>query len=202
MACGLQIGVQGGAHGSSLRIIDPPADEKFVVGKEEMVYADDAIIRAASARSLRLAGFAASSSAMSAPAGATPRSRQTSSRYERARRETVTEKQNRAAEELKNRRERKAFTAEKRRYLGREIEFDLPAPIVVGKRVVRSVRVRYGVGLDFLGQLSNHPLVEEPIQEVDGSTQAAKERTTTDAGRYSARMHVGEAFVSEINLRG
>nr|WP_019863910.1 hypothetical protein [Mesorhizobium loti] len=201
LACGLQIGVQGGTHASSLRIIDPPADEKFVVGPEQMVYADDAIIRAASARSLRLAGFGASSAAMSAPGGATPRSRPISGRYERMRLETVAEKQARAAEELKNRRDRVAFSADKRRYLGREIEFDLPAPVVVGKRIVRSVRVRYGVGVDFLGQLSNHPLVDEPIQEVDDNTQAVKERTTIDAGRYSGRMHIGKAFVSEINLQ-
>lgn len=202
LACGLQIGVQGGAHASSLRIIDPPAEDKFIIGEDEMVHADDAIIRAVSARSLRLAGFGASSSAMSAPAGATPRSRPASGRFERMRRETVTEKQARAAEELKNRRDRVAFTADKQRYLGRAIDFDLPAPITVGKRVIRSVRVRYGVGVDFLGQLSDHPLVEEPIQEVVGDeTQVVKERMTTDAGNYSARMHIGEAFVSEIRLR-
>lgn len=107
----------------------------------------------------------------------------------------------RAAEELKNRCDRTAFTADKQRYLCRQIEFDLPAPITVGKRVIRSVRIRYGVGVDFLGNLSNHPLVEEPIQEVDGNTRAAKERTTTDTGRYSARLYIGEAFVSEIDLR-
>lgn len=51
------------------------------------------------------------------------------------------------------------------------------------------------------GSALSHLLVDEPIQEVDSCAQTVKERTTTDAGRYSARMHVGEAFVSEINLR-
>ncbi len=201
LACGLQIGVQGGAHGSSLRIIDPPGEEKFAVDEDEMIYANDAIIRAASAKSLRLAGFGASSAAMSAPSGATPRSRPTSGRYERMRRETVDDKKARAEDELKNRRDRAAFTADKRRYLGRQMDFDLPAPITVGKSTFRSVRVRYGVSLDFLGELSNHPLVEDPIQEVDGDLAAAKERTITDAAGKGARMHVGGAFVSEINLR-
>ncbi|MER9947883.1 hypothetical protein [Mesorhizobium sp. M0047] len=45
------------------------------------------------------------------------------------------------------------------------------------------------------------PLVEEPIQEVDGNMWAAKERTTTYIGRYSPRLHIGEAFISEIDLR-
>ncbi|OMP71429.1 hypothetical protein BV900_14830 [Agrobacterium tumefaciens] len=201
LACGLQIGVQGGAHGSSLRIIDPPAEKEFAVGEDEMVFADDAIIRAASAKSLRLAGFGASSSAMSAPSGITPQSRPLSGRYERLRREVVDEKKARAVDELKNRRDRAAFTADKRRFLGRTMDFDLPAPITVGKKIFRSVRVRYGVSVDFLGNLSNHPLVEDPIQEVDGNVRVVKERTTTDAGGKSARMHIGEAFVSEIDLR-
>ncbi|RUM23895.1 hypothetical protein EFQ99_18085 [Rhizobium vallis] len=166
-----------------------------------MIYADDAIIRAASAKSLRLAGFGASSAAMSAPSGATPQSRPTSGRYERVRRETVDEKKARAEEELKHRRDRAAFTANKRRYLGRQIDFDLPAPITVGRNTFRSVRVRCGVSLDFLGELSKHPLVEDPIQEIDGDLKIAKERTTTDVSRKGARMHVGEAFVSEIDLR-
>jgi len=165
LACGLQIAVQGGAHSSSLRVIDPPAEEEFVVGEDELVFADDAIIRAASARSLRLAGFGASSSAMSAPSGTTPRSKRSTGRSERSRLETVIEKKDRAAAELKNRRDRAAFIAAKRRYFGREIEFDLPAAILVGKRVVRTARVRYGVAKEFLGELSGHPLVETPINK-------------------------------------
>ena len=133
-------------------VIDPPAEEEFVVGEDELVFADDAIIRAASARSLRLAGFGASSSAMSAPSGTTPRSKRSTGRSERSRLETVIEKKDRAAAELKNRRDRAAFIAAKRRYFGREIEFDLPAAILVGKRVVRTARVRYGVAKRILGR--------------------------------------------------
>ncbi|WP_197524382.1 hypothetical protein [Novosphingobium resinovorum] len=115
------------------------------------------------------------------------------------RRETVEAKEARAAEELKNRRERTAFTADKQRYLGRQIEFDLPAPITVDRRVIRSVRIRYGVGLDFLGNLSNHPLVEEPIQEVDGNMRTAKERTTTDGcQRRSKTRPLGGAKVGHL----
>lgn len=200
LACGLQIGVQGGPHGTSLRIIDPPSDEDFVVGEDDLIYANDAIVRAVSARALRLAGFGAASAAMSAPSGGTPRASPTTGRSERARQETVREKSARAAEELKNRNDRSAFTANKRRYLGRQIVFDLPAPITLDKRVVRSARIRYGVGADFLGDLSNFPLVEEPIQEVNVNMQAAQERTTVDIKRYSARLRVGDAFVSEIDL--
>lgn len=201
LACGLQIGVEGGAHGSSLMIIDPPREEKFAVDEDEMIYAEDAIIRAASAKSLRLAGFGASSAAMSAPSGASPRSRPTSGRYERMRREIVDDKKARAEDELKNRGDRATFTADKGRYLGRQVDFDLPAPIAIGKSTFRSVRVRYGVSLDFLGELSKHPLIEDPIQQIDGHLAVAKERTTTDAAGKGARMHVGDAFVSEINLR-
>jgi hypothetical protein len=201
LACGLQIGVKGGTHRSSLRIIDPPADESFSVGADELVYADDAIVRAVTARSLRLAGFGACSLAMSAPSGPNPRSRPGVGSYEGARREMVIEKRARAAEELRGRRDRLHFTADERRYIGREIDFDLPAPIRVDGRTIRFVHVRYGVGMEFLDLLSSNPLVELPLKMVDGDIGAVPERTTTEIQTFGARIHVGEAFVSELTLR-
>ncbi|MER8573742.1 hypothetical protein NKH19_22385 [Mesorhizobium sp. M1338] len=53
-----------------------------------------------------------------------------------------------------------------------------------------------------LGWISSaKSILEEPIQKVDGNMRAAKERTTSYIGRYSARLHIGEAFISEIDLR-
>jgi hypothetical protein len=67
LACGLNIGIQGGAEQSSLKVVDPVGDEELVVGEELLVFAEDAIIRGTFARSLRLAGFQAAALAMSAP---------------------------------------------------------------------------------------------------------------------------------------
>lgn len=71
LASGLVIGVSGGAA-SSLKIIDPPRDEALAVDEGRIADAEEALERANLAQSLRLAGFAASGLAVSAPWGSRP----------------------------------------------------------------------------------------------------------------------------------
>ena len=65
LACGLVLDVEGGRGVSSLRVIDPPVDEGFVVEEKDLPVAVDTLRRATASRALRLAGFGVVSSAVS-----------------------------------------------------------------------------------------------------------------------------------------
>lgn len=203
LACGLMIGVEGGKTASGLKIIDPPGEEDFDVTENELAYADDAISRAAGARALRLAGFGAVSSAMSAPSGLRPDARPRKGRAEESRRGVVEEKTHRAETELDERADRKLFQADHEKYRGREIEVNLPAPLIVGGRIIRSVRIRYGAGVHFLDELRRQPLMEEPMSE----SRSAKTweqmigQTHIESERFSARFRIGTSFVADLALR-
>jgi len=200
LACGLTIGVQGGYKPSRLKVIDPPGDEEFSVGDNQLTYAEDAVVRATTAKSLRVAGFEATSSVMSAPAGSFPSSRPSTGRAEQIRREVVEEKDARARDELKARTQRRQFTAMGERYLGRQVQLDLPAPVIVDSRKIRSVRIRQGVNENVLNELAHRPLIEEPLIEADTPWREAVGATKTQSDRFSAMLQIGSLFISELDL--
>lgn len=65
LACGLVLAVEGDPGSSSLRVIDPPAEEGFFVEEEDLGIAVDTLRRATGSRVLRLAGFGSAASAVS-----------------------------------------------------------------------------------------------------------------------------------------
>lgn len=203
LACGLSIGVKGGQYASSLKIIDPPAEEEFAISKRDLFAADDAVARAAGARALRLAGFPAVSSVVSAPAGVRPTSRPTYGRAEKLRRIVLDIKADAADKELDERAARDTFQVDYEKYRGRSVELDLPAALDVGGRAIRRVRVRYGAGVDFIDELRRRPLVEEGFEGTDRSKiwREMVGATEIDSDTLSARLKIGSGFVAELDLK-
>lgn len=200
LACGLLIGIQGGGPQSNLLVIDPPDKNDIVIGAKQLPMAEDAVARAVSARSLRLAGFGALASAISAPMGREPWSQPSKGRREAIRQELVEEKRTLATAELSNIPQHEAFTADGRRYRGRQVQIDLPVPIVVGGKLMRSVRIRSGISVDFLDELREYPLIEGLIQEKINSLKEPSGHTNLSSRGRSARLNMGASFVSEISF--
>ena len=184
LACGLTIGIQNGPEPSWLRVVDPSLDNEFLVSEAELVYAE------------------ASSSAMSAPAGRHPSSRPGTGKAEQTRQEIIEEKATRAKDELRARTERRQFAAKGERYRGREVHFDLPAPVRIDEREVRSVRIRQGVNAKVLTELARRPLIEDPLTEAAAPWRETVATTETQSDRFSAMLRVGSFFMSELNLIG
>ncbi|GAA4131251.1 hypothetical protein ACFFTN_26400 [Aminobacter aganoensis] len=176
LASGLVIGVAGSTQASSLRIIDPPGDEKFVIEQNQLDLADDAIERAALARSLRLAGFGASASIVSTPWGQRPQDRPTRGRAEQVRQAIVREKTARASQELADRSRRLPFAVGSDQFRGREVTFDLPVVLDVGSQQIRAVHVRYGVREEVLDDLAARASFDEPLRTSAASARLIGER--------------------------
>ncbi|MGO6669775.1 hypothetical protein ACC699_07330 [Rhizobium ruizarguesonis] len=201
LVSGLFIGVESGGVPSSLHIIDPEPEDPFEVLRGDMIFADDAITRAATARALRLAGFPESSSAISAPTGRFPGSRPTFGRYERERRDTIEGKRSRAEYELHHLGERDRFQADGDYYRGRKMEISLPISLDIGHRKVSRVIVRYGVAASLLDELREQPLFENPIHERFPAFNDLQRRTTVQGDARGARLQIGQSFVADVSFR-
>ena len=201
LASGLFIGVESGGFQSSLHLIDPEPEEPFEVGDKQMVFAEDAISRAATARALRLAGFPDASSAVSAPTGSKPWSIPTKGAGETLRKETVEQKRTRASEELRHRTDRERFVADGDYYRGRKVEISLPGALNIGRRTVTKLIVRYGVGTAFLDELREFPLTDDPLQEKVAALRELQKRTSLSGDKTGARLQIGKTFVADVTFR-
>ena len=198
----LVLAAENSGDRSSLRFIDPPAEDPIRLGDNELVFATDAATRATTARALRLAGFGAASLAMSSPSGRTPSTRPEGGRTrERRRREVVEERRVRAVEELKAATERSPFQARHEQFRGRTINFDLPAPIQVGEQTIRRVRLVQGVNTEVLRELAARPLIEEPIETEPVGWRERLSGIKTEHSKHSAQLNIGDFFVSRLQLR-
>ena len=200
LACGLRIGIHGGAEQSSLRVVDPVGDEELVVGEGHLAFARDAIIRGTYARSLRLAGFEAASLTVSSPYGPFPLSRPMTGTAGQARREIVRQMRDLATDELKARTTRTLFKSAGERYRGRQINFDLPVPVKSDGRDIRSVRVRHGVNARFLNELLRRPPIEDLSQDAGIPWRQMVGTINTRSSRFTARLRIGSLFLTEIDL--
>ena len=208
LACGLVLAVEGDKGASSLRVIDPPAEEGFVVEEEDLGIAVDTLQRATASRVLRLAGFGSAASAVSwlpstfltdvVPANLWRVGRQTDF-------ETMIE---RAQEQLQRRDSHKSFKERDETYVGQEIRFRLAVPAGIRGPGIRSILLRYGVTAKFLDAIGRE-------FEADGQDAATVEagsgsaipewremlgpaRLKADGARAS--MRVGPSFFGEIRL--
>jgi hypothetical protein len=199
LATGLFIGVEH-RNSSSLRIIDPPGEKNFEVTTEQIVFAKDAVERAAVARALRLAGFEATASAMASPSGRNPASRSTSGFAERRRRELVQEKSRLALEELQDRSQRRRFTAGGETFRGRSIKLDFPVPVWVNDRPYRAITLQQGVRASVLTELVGRPLIEEPLPEANTPWRETLGQVDVRGDGASAELNLGGLFHTEIEL--
>lgn len=198
----LVLAPQGRGDRSSLRFIDPPPEDPIRLADNDLVFANDAVTRATTAKALRLAGFGAASLAMSSPSGRTPSARPEGGRTrERQRREVIDERRGRATEELKAAAERPSFQAKYEKFHGRTIQFDLPAPIQVGEQILRRVRLVQGVNIEVLRELAARPLIEDPLETETVDWRRRLNGIKTQNNKHSAELKIGEFFVSRLQLK-
>lgn len=200
LASALSIGVRDGQEESILKIVDPPPEDDFRVGDGQIDQADDAVLRGTAARALRLAGYGATSSSISAPSGSRPSSRSLQGRPERRRREFVEARETLAQEELADRSHREAFQADGEKYLGREVIIDLPAMVQMDGRAVRRLRLRHGVQARALAEMRSRATIEEPLQHAQTPWRETFGKAKVEQNGRSARLSLGQFFVSELKL--
>lgn len=208
LACGLALAVEGDDGDSSLRVIDPPAEEGFVVEEEDLGVAVDTLRRATASRVLRLAGFGSAASAVSwlpstllirkAPVNRRRQSRQPGL-------ETTIE---RAKEQLQRRSQHKSFSERDETYIGQEIRFDLAVPAGIPGPGIRSMLLRYGVTAKFLGAIARDLDAYRHGDQTDGDPEESDipewhevlGPARLEAEGTQASMRIGSSFFSEIQL--
>ena len=208
LACGLVLAVEGGNGASSLRVIDPPAEEGFVVEEEGLGVAVDTLRRATASRVLRLAGFGSAASAVSWLPSTFPIRYVPVNFWRQGRQMDFETTIERAQEQLQRRNRYKSFDEGDETYLGQEIRFDLAVPAGIRGPGIRSVLLRYGVTAEFLDAIARdieayghyaatdedptgfevaewHEMLGPPILEPDGA---------------QASMRIGPSFFGEIRV--
>ena len=201
IVCGLSIGFEGGFNTSNLRIIDPPAKESIVLKENDIVYVADAMSRSVGARALRLAGFSAASSILSAPSGMHPSDKPTKGHAEMLRQEMVAQKEAWARDELKNWETRNSSRVGVESYRVRSIEIDLPKPVGINERHFERVHLSHGVNDRFLDEVATNSISEGPHTNADVGWREMIGKTVIASEADSAGMKIGSLFFSEIALR-
>ncbi|MBI1256543.1 MAG: hypothetical protein GC204_03645 [Chloroflexi bacterium] len=199
LACGLAIGVEGGLESTNLHVVDPEYEEKFAITENNLYAGTDALVRANAARGLRLAGYFDAASAVAAPSGTKASARSTRGPAELRRRETVERKRTRATAELSRRDLASTFEFDGEKFQGRRVKLDLPRPVAVDGREIRSVDIIQGVNAEVLNEMAAEPLTEEPILDIGWRTKIAE--TKVAGADFEAELQIGEFFHSRIELR-
>lgn len=198
LVCGLSIGVENGAR-SRLTIIDPEPEEPFRLSQDQLYLADDAAERGMVAKALRLAGFETTAEATASPLGPYPWSMRAKGRgQERAREEFVAERDVRAQEELA--RMERVGVVFGDGYLGRELRFALPRPVLVDEYEVTRVILRQGVDQDLLLRLREQSTISEPIFAAELADLDGDARSVAKGDERSATMKIGGVFRAEMFL--
>jgi hypothetical protein len=86
---------------------------------------------------------------------------------------------------------------------GREATIDLPKPVFVGTREVRTVKVRQGFNSRALEELLAAGLGDEPLSHIDGGLFAKPnpdDRLIVTSDDRHAQLRIGHLFVSEIEF--
>lgn len=201
LASALMIDVENGKDQSVLKIVDPPPEDDFEVSEKQIVYAADTALRATAARALRLAGYGFTSASMASPDGRSPSSRPLTGRPEQERRAFVEDRERRAQEELTDQSHRETFEAHREKFVGREVVIDLPAPVEMDGRKVRSLQLRHGVQKQALAEMRRGATVEAPLQESGAAWRETLGKVKVEQHGRLARLSLGNFFVSELKLR-
>ena len=198
LACGLVIAVPGSDRNSSLMIIDPSEKTSFVVDEDHLHLAVDTMGRGTAARSLRLAGFGATSLALAALSETKFDSYSTTDHLLDVPPVIPTSVTDRAFDEFRDSERRTSFSIADEAYRGRQAVLDLVTPIELEGRTIRSARLRYGISTEFLDELVPMWLLEQPSL---GEYAKIWNSIEFESVPLTARMKVGSIFVTEIAFR-
>ena len=208
LACGLALAVEGGNGASSLRVIDPPAEEGFVVEEEDLGVAVDTLRRATASRVLRLAGFGSAASAVSWLPSTLPIRNGPVNYWRQGSQRDFKTTIERAQEQLQRRDRYKSFKERDETYLGQEIRFDLAVPAGIRGPGIRSVLLRYGVTAEFLDAIAGDIEAYEHYAANDEDPTGLEIAEwhemlgppILEAGRAQASMRIGPSFFGEIRV--
>ena len=207
LACGLALAVEGEPGASSLRVIDPPAREGFVVEEEDLRSAFDTLTRATASRVLRLAGFGSAASAVSWLPSTFLIPEVPANFWKQGRQVDLETTIKRAREQLGRRGRYESFDDRRQTYFGRSVRFDLAVPAGIRGPGIRSILLRYGVTAEFLDAIARdidaYGHDAETIQAPSSSTPEWREmlgRARLEADGAQASMRIGTSFFGEIRL--
>ncbi|MBA5639466.1 hypothetical protein H3H37_20595 [Duganella sp. LX20W] len=194
LVCGLNITVQGGT-GSVLKIVDPEPDEAFEIGTNHLSDAKEAADRGVMSRALRMAGFEVTAETIASPFGRKPGATREVSRKTK---QMLDSRSERSKRELRDNAERQAVFG--RQFQGRTVSLTLPRGVRVNERQVRRVIIKQGVNRDILEALEHGPVIEDSAEVQNSSWAKLIGRSLIENDGLSARMHIGQAFRSELIL--
>ena len=208
LACGLVLAVEGGSGTSSLRVIDPPPEEGFVVEEADLGVAVDTLRRATASRVLRLAGFGSAASAVSWLPSTLPIRNGPVNYWRQGRQRDFKTTIKRAQEQLQRRDRYKSFKERDETYLGQEIRFDLAVPAGIRGPGIRSVLLRYGVTAEFLDAIARDieayghyaATDEDPTGLEVAEWHEMLGPPILEPGRAQAGMRIGPSFFGEIRV--
>lgn len=219
LACGLFLAAEGGNETSNLLVIDPPANDVFVIEENDLPVAVDTVRRAAASSVLGLAGFDLVSSAISS---LVPTNFDSQDVYENDReglRLNVVPKVQRAREQLSGRDAYQSLSEDGGKYLGQEFRIRLPDRNIIQQLGVRSLVLQYGVTTEFLDEISREiekyrlerqksiapisdPNVYQFARDWDETPQWHQMlgRAALESGNAYAIMRIGSSFLGKIWL--
>lgn len=198
LACGLRIGIED-QMGSQLKIVDPEPEDPIEISTKQLPFAFDSATRGVMSKYLRMAGLEISAEAMASPLGYRPDAVYRKGRTaERERQEMVSERDDRAKEELRN--SNKYISIMSRQFRGQERIFDLPREIYVDSKKINRIIVRQGINADFIGELSRRPTFDELIQEEKPELSELIGRSIVESDVLSSQIKIGDIFKAELIL--
>ena len=200
LACGLSISFEEDDQPSNLRIIDPSEEETFTLEESHESLAKDAVWRAVGGRALLLSGFRSASSSLVDPFGRFERTGVKRKQDIERRREAISHMTSQVTEELGARDQNTRFTSVGLSYYGRHTAIELPRSVDVGGTLVHSVRVNHGVNGEFLDELTQYPVLEDPLHESDAKWQELIGSIAFQYDSLQAAFKIGTLFHSEVTL--
>lgn len=197
LACGLSIGIENRSS-SLLKIVDPEPDEPYEVDEQNMIYADDAVIRGALSKYLRMSGLEITAERIAAPLGRTPDVNRYKSRTaERHREEWVKDREKRSQFEIRQFLDARKI---KRRFNGRVRVIELPRPVIVNDEVISKVIIRQMINNEIIKELSRGELYDEPIIELISGLRETMQRNRIVSSEFESQLNFGEIFQSQMIL--
>lgn len=204
LACGVTLAGSNKVDGTNLRILDPPERKiaRLELSPSQLDEAVDTASRAMVAAALKASGFHDTASAIASPLGRAPSARKGSERSqgERNRRDYVEARAARADAEILDATKRTAFSSAGQTFVGREVRFNLPRPLMVDGHEVLSVRIQQGINQQFMndlrGELSN-AAAESP--KLSARPDSEKPISLSHDGD-GAELVVGSMFLSRLTL--
>ena len=195
LACGTYIATDD-LERTHLKIVDPEEPPILEVREDNAHSAVDPIARSQFAQMLRAAGFPNSARVTAFPEGR-PMGIQ-NERFVFASLEERASRLEAAHTELRDTPRSEDLTSDRGALIGRRIELELPAPLIINERPVRSIELRQGINPVFIKEAAPLLLEERIIER--GDDPGVLDSTEFYSSDDEVVMSIGSAYRSELHL--